>query len=532
MLDTITVTGNGASVTLTGPTLFNVTGGAGSNTIIGSDQADTIAGGAGFDNISGGAGVDVINATYADFTDDVTGTDTVDGGDGADTLALTSVGGSVGSLGLTNVSNVETLSITTTGATAVTSSITLNQATATRLAGAGTLTVNVTDPSNDDTVTIDLSTIANAISLTIATTGAAAGARTATTGSGNDTVNGSGSGDTINGGAGNDAITGGAEADSLTGGTGDDTIIGGGGLDTINGGDGADIFTASGGGTDFQFRAGDVDTGETITFGAGADNFSVVTSTDFSAMNAGTVALTGLDTIGLASGTSATFLAAQITGLTTAVTGVNGGATESLIINGTTGADTITLTNVSGVDFTTVITGGAGVDTITLQTAGDPDIVTYSASTDGGATGDVITVFVIGEDLIQFTGALATALDDVGAADQAFTFATAAGGAGVLTAANLSTVEALLVNTAENGSIGTLASITTTSVAAMLNAEFVLTTDVGGDALVVVEGDTAGEFKMFIFEEAGTAGVQAAELTLLGTVTADTAITTAEFSIG
>lgn len=65
---TVTCSGTGAgTLTWTGNAeldgFFNITGGAGADTIIGGSLADTISGGAGTDSITGGAGNDTINLT-------------------------------------------------------------------------------------------------------------------------------------------------------------------------------------------------------------------------------------------------------------------------------------------------------------------------------------------------------------------------------------------------------------------------------------------------------------------------------------
>ncbi len=166
-----------------------------------------------------------------------------------------------------------------------------------------------------------------------------------------------------------DLIQGTAGVDFITGSSGNDTIAGGGGADVMNGGAGNNVFV---------FNTGDVVSGETITFGGTSDAFRVDTATDFSAMNAGAL-LTGLDAVTMAAGQGATFLGAQLTGLTFTVNGDNNGATEVVTVNGTadgaTTADTINLANVTvqngagirinGNDGADIITGTAGNDTIT-----------------------------------------------------------------------------------------------------------------------------------------------------------------------
>uniref|UniRef100_UPI003F72EECE calcium-binding protein n=1 Tax=Oceanibaculum nanhaiense TaxID=1909734 RepID=UPI003F72EECE len=73
----------------------------------------------------------------------------------------------------------------------------------------------------------------------------------------------------------NRSIAGTAGADTLTGGIGEDTITGGTGADQMSGGGGADVFVQSGGDsvarTAEAITVGNLNNGETITFGAGVD---------------------------------------------------------------------------------------------------------------------------------------------------------------------------------------------------------------------------------------------------------------------
>jgi hypothetical protein len=84
---------------------------------------------------------------------------------------------------------------------------------------------------------IDASALTGALSLTLGQAGSV------TSGTGNDTLTGSGSADSLNGGAGNDAIDGNAGNDSIIAGTGADTIDAGAGSDTVDVGDDADVDT-------------------------------------------------------------------------------------------------------------------------------------------------------------------------------------------------------------------------------------------------------------------------------------------------
>lgn len=102
--------GNDAISFSLGSAKYVADGGAGNDTIVGSDTNDTILGGAGNDLITANNGNDNINAGAGDDVVDVanrlTVLDTVAGGDGRDTLAVSAV---VGAVDQTNVSGFEVL---------------------------------------------------------------------------------------------------------------------------------------------------------------------------------------------------------------------------------------------------------------------------------------------------------------------------------------------------------------------------------------------------------------------------------------
>jgi len=262
------------------------------------------------------------------------------------------------------------------------------------------------------------------------------------------------------------AFTGTSVADTMTGGTGNDTLIGGAGNDNLTGAAGADALVGGLGNNTYTFNTGDVVSGETITFNqttGATETVVTATATDLSLLNGGAL-LTGLDTMTLTAG--ATVVASQITGLTLAV---NGSAGNDLTINGTTGADTVDLSNVTmGANTDTIIATGAGADVITgsnlidgITAGAGADTMTGGAAadvftignTDSGitvATADTITDFLSGTDTISLglagNGAGATEnYGEAGAAVADFTAALAAAnnalavlnGNGVTTAATL-----------------------------------------------------------------------------------------------
>jgi len=199
----------------------HITGGAGNDTLVGSDLAaniligndgndvlqglgggDSLQGGVGEDFLDGGTGNDTLAAggdadtvsggSGADAIDAGDGNDTIDGGDQNDTIDTGLGGADVAQGGL-----------------------------------------------GDDTITDP------------ATGGQLDG------GLGDDTITSTGGGATLFGREGSDLLNGGAAADALKGGDGSDILQGGGGDDTLDGGLGADVL-GGGDGTDTADYAGRV----------------------------------------------------------------------------------------------------------------------------------------------------------------------------------------------------------------------------------------------------------------------------------
>ncbi len=435
---TANINANGFGVDLalaSGPNGYNVTNSGGAATITGSAQNDTIAGGAAGDVLSGGNGTDSISGGGG--TDSITGgvgNDTLLGEAGADTLTGgadndTMTGGldddrfvvDSGTDTVTDLSGnddvqispLATLNGTVTGNWAVTG------------ASFNIGTANITTNGFN----VDLNAVIGGVGFTVTNIGAAA------------TITGSGSADTINAGIGGDSIVGGGGTDSITGGLGTDDLLGGNGNDTLLGGDNDDTLT---GGAD----------NDTMTGGAGVDTFNVDAGSDTITDLSGTDVLVVSNLATATVTVTANWLGAATSAndgtasLTTAgfsvdaalVSGANGltitntGAGTTL--TGTIQGDTITggtgVDNLSGGDGTDringgdgndainggngadTITGGSGEDAITLTADNASDQVIYGALLDLNAT-DTITDFDAnggGQDLIGFTGAVRTALDD------------------------------------------------------------------------------------------------------------------------
>ncbi len=208
-------------------------------------------------------------------------------------------------------------------------------------------------------------------------------------------------------------------------------------------------------------------------------------------------------------------------------------STGTSAITGSAGADA--LTNTSGA---TTFTGGAGKDTITFAGAGTVEQVTYSAITDGGvSTGvdgsaDSVVTFVSTEDKITLDGAIETAYDDQGSANDAIAWSqvdAATDGSAEAIDANDGTVEAIMLDGSELA-VADFDDIS--AVVAELEEEVTLTAATGEDLLVVIEDTATNDFGAWLYVETGGTANQfdVADLTLLGIFTAD-AVAAGDFAI-
>ena len=377
-IETLTVTGTSASVTLTDAVFTangaglsivdgDLTAGAltvdgsaltGTNAVTVTANTDTTID----DTLTGGAGNDTF--TFAGLVG-LEATDTVVGGTGTDTISLDA--SAAATADLTGVSGVENLTTTGSGANII---ITLGSNSV--IAASSTLTVNASSQTvTANTLNYDGSAITTATKV--------------------QNVTGTAGADTIIGGTGNDI---------LAGGDGIDTITGGAGIDSLSGGAGADIFQVN-----LVAEFVSLDAAETIVGGAGTDVLNLVTGLDFtlaasdllglssvetikfnSTTNASTVTLT--DAIYTANGnTSLTIDAATMTtgDLSVAASGlsatnsvtvnyvaINDSAGSSIVLGA--GNDTVKLA-IARLNDVATITGGAGNDTLTLSTTGTNTLV-------------------------------------------------------------------------------------------------------------------------------------------------------------
>jgi Ca2+-binding RTX toxin-like protein len=337
---------------------FNVSGGAANDTMVGGAGSDSFAGGSGDDSFTFVAGTGLTSA------------DAIDGGAGNDTLILTG-NSAVAATNFTNVSNIETITIShTTTDVAITPADTL--------VAAGT------------TLTLDASSLTTG---TLAFNGAAEtnGSFDIKGGAANDTMTGSAQDDSLAGGANHDSITAGAGNDFVTGGGGDDIFVFAAGIgltsaDTVNGGMGNDTLGLTGNSaialTDFD----NVSNIEAIIVGNTTTNIAITTTDAFVV----TAASLSFDASSLTTGTLNFDGSAETDGQF----GITGGAANDTMMGG--GLDD-TLAGGSGNDS---LTGGVGNDSFVFA-AGAAGLTSLD-TVKGGA----------GTDTLNLTGNAAIAIND------------------------------------------------------------------------------------------------------------------------
>lgn len=185
---------------------INIDGGAGDDSIIGTDGNDTI---------TGGAGIDIVNGSDGDDTFVVSGNgeqvagDIIIGGTGTNGISINnSALITAATFDFDNISDVLSLLVDDTGTSAV------------------GVTFSAIAEGGVQTVVLNASALDSAEALTV-TNGAASSTTTfsITGGAGNDVIVGSNGADSLSGGAGNDSITGGDGADRITTGDGADSVI-------------------------------------------------------------------------------------------------------------------------------------------------------------------------------------------------------------------------------------------------------------------------------------------------------------------
>jgi Ca2+-binding RTX toxin-like protein len=243
---------------------------------------------------------------------------------------------------------------------------------------------------------------------------AAGGTPLVTTGVENLDVRGLGGDDTItgqNGIAGLTALTidGGAGDDNLTGGDGDDTLIGGAGNDVVDGGRGADVALLGAGKDTFTWDPGDgSDTvegqggGDVVDFNGSnaAEKMDISANGSrvrlFRDVGAVTMDLNDVETLNVAArGSADTITVGDLTGTGLKAanidlsdgsgTGAGDGAADTVIENGTAGADRVQVVRAgqqvqtSGLVPRLSIAGSEpGLDTLDVNTLAGKDTVTVA----------------------------------------------------------------------------------------------------------------------------------------------------------
>ena len=343
--DNLTVTNNSALAATT----FNITGSTGGDTLNGGAGADTIAGGAGADSLADGAGNDmVVGGSGNDTLAIAGGSDNVSGGAGNDTITITAA----------NLSAADTIN-----------------------GGDGTDTLSAT-------TALGATTAADAAFANVSSI------ETFTTSSGAVTL---GANAQAAGVVTFNQNTGGTDADDLdiSAYTTGATVNIGTGDDSVAFGSGNDVLVATN---------GELDTNDTMSFGAGTDQITISGSNtldldDITGLeNIVTAATTGVDTVAITFDAVTTNTAAQtITVDASAMTGTSDNLTVTNSSN--LAATTFNITGSTGAD---TLAGGAGGDTISgaagndnLSGGGGADTITDTEGSNtaaGGAGNDTITV--------------------------------------------------------------------------------------------------------------------------------------------
>jgi Ca2+-binding RTX toxin-like protein len=466
----------------------------------------------------------------------------------ADTLTVnvgSSTAGTAVTLGGLDVSDIETLTINSTGGTNTFTTFTTADLTSLTVTGSTTLDMDAaaltgaTDLASINataftgtTLNIDASTsTVNMVFLP------GTGAADITSGSGNDTLTGASRADTLIGGTGNDVISGaagnddiqgGAGNDSLSGGTGVDSITLGSGTDTVDAGDGDDTIVVAGnasasdsidGGAGNDTVTMDVDSASVFRFGT-VSNVEVVTAA-FSA--AGTINATSLSAVTSLNITGGA-VAADVDNLTattrvdiedaditdvaldyaaddTANIQIGTGATDvEVAALSVTDAQTvnITATGTGNQDFTTVTLDAVDTDTLNITVESGSELVTTGAF----ASAVVADVTLTARGILSL-GVGSTFLDDAGELKNLTILAAGAEANDVtLTALGGTTaadeVETITV-TAEDGADVTIDNLTMTG-----SAVDTITVTADEDSTVDFANLTATTVDSMVFSGSGT----------------------------
>ena len=384
--DAVNITNNAATTT----TKFSITGGAGNDSLQGSNAADTISGGDGNDTLNGGAGADSLvggagadsfifavtdstNAVVDTLSDFVGGTDKIN-------ISYTMTGTKFdGTNKGTSASNADALSLLSSQPGQYYFNTTTKQLLmdSDQYLATGSGLIQSTD------FALNLPTLSSLSSTDV-----------------NFNLTGSASADTITAGGGDDVFNYASTSLFVSGNAAVDSITGGAGTDTINFTDiSVGITVAT---TDSLARVSGV---EKITTVANSAAISL-------SFDATSVATSGLTTVDLSGDTNASgtnvISSTGADGITT-ITGsagidqiTLGALAPATTVTGGAGADTITLA--SSVANVATITGGTGIDNINLGAAHTGGVKVSLAGVTAAANADTVTNFTHAVDTVQLNG--------------------------------------------------------------------------------------------------------------------------------
>ncbi|HEY7247711.1 MAG TPA: calcium-binding protein [Xanthobacteraceae bacterium] len=371
--------GAGNDVLTAGSGADQLFGGAGNDTLLGKGGDDLLFGGAGNDVLTGGAGNDQVFGEAGNdrmIWNPGDGSDLFEGGDGNDTAEVNGGNGS------------EVFTITANG-----SRVRFDRLDPAPFSLDIGTTENLVLHANggDDVITAG-NGLAGLINLTL------------DGGAGNDAITGGDGNDTLIGGDGDDIVTGGRGNDTAQLGTGDDTFI-------WNPGDGSDVVDGQDGTDTLVFNGANVN--ESMSISANHGRVKLTRDVGNVSMDLDSIeqiqinARGGTDSIVLGdlSGTGVTQVAIDLAG--TPGTGVGDGQTDTVTVNGTSGKDLISLTNsdvarvfVTGLAEEVTIDGAdPDSDSLVINGLGGDDTIDASflsadwikLTIDGGAGNDTIT---------------------------------------------------------------------------------------------------------------------------------------------
>jgi hypothetical protein len=427
---TAVITGSGGEdIIVVGNFASTINGGAGLDAITGGTAADTISGGAGNDTLVGSGGNDTINGDDGDdtITASTTGDYTVTGGAGDDTLDL---GGTATQLdSFDGGEGTDTLIVNNTSVTAINALSVSNL----NIFNAGLQNVERVDFGTTLNASIDMGRIDNISDIIIGALGGAS---------------------TVSGLAATNAVqiladTGATLALDLATSSGTSDVVN---IDikasgTVNANTITIANTETVNITNSFSVAGTDEAGKLTTMALVATKATSITVTGDEGLvltNTGNTKVTNFDASGVVATTTAdtaTNMAVTFTSentSTTATVSITGGAGDDALtgnasidtIIGGLGADTITAS--AGND---VITGGAGADTFQFTAALLAANSGTTATFDGGAGTDILTITDTGATIVDadFRGITSVATLNTGNGTNAITLASGADATGIAT---------------------------------------------------------------------------------------------------